>query len=290
MRHSDVRPQAFVACFDAETGRRRCARSILAAETPGGNQTDEITGNLLTFDQGSLYYNTNLGAVVAPAVRDGSVQWIVTYPRAKATRADASQNSGAHLYRDLNPCICYDGLVIAAPSDSPSIFALDASGGQMIWETREPTDATQLLGVAQGNLVASGDRLWWLDAATGKVLRKFPEEGSPLGYGRGLLAGDRVYWPTREYLYVLDQAASVPTAALREDPIALSGDRGASGGNLVSAGGILLIATPTKLFGFEQRGAKAVSPAPVAADQSSSPPAGPISLGQDARPRPKVQR
>ena len=63
MRKSDVRPQAHVACFDAETGRRRWRTMICAAETPGGGQTDEITHNLLTLEQGTLYYNTNLGAV-----------------------------------------------------------------------------------------------------------------------------------------------------------------------------------------------------------------------------------
>ncbi len=81
MRKSDVRPQAHVACFDLETGRRRWRTMICAAETPGGGQIDEITHNLLTFQEGTLYYNTNLGAVAAISARDGRLQWAAVYPR-----------------------------------------------------------------------------------------------------------------------------------------------------------------------------------------------------------------
>ena len=34
---------------------------------------------------------------------------------------------------------------------------------------------------------------------------KFPDSNEALGFGRGLLMGDMVIWPTREHLYVFQQ-------------------------------------------------------------------------------------
>jgi outer membrane protein assembly factor BamB len=157
MRKSDIRPQAHVACFDAQTGRRRWRTLVCAAETPGGGQAEEISHNLLTLDQGTLYYNTNLGAVAALAARTGRMQWASLYPRAKKAGPDGQDKRTAHFYRDLNPCIYYRGTLLVAPADCESLFALDAGSGEMTWETQLPEDVVYLLGVGHGNLLASGD-------------------------------------------------------------------------------------------------------------------------------------
>ncbi len=251
MRKSDVRPQAYVACFDVETGRRRWRTMVCAAETPGGGQIDEITHNLLTLEQGTLYYNTNLGAVAALAARDGRLQWATLYPRAKKASPDGQDKRTAHFYRDLNPCVYYRGTLLVAPADCESIFALDASNGELLWESYLPEDVVHLLGVGHGNLLASGDTLWWIDVERGKVVKRWPDT-TPLGCGRGILMGDQVIWPTSGELYVFDQDALLQRPTPR-DPIPLS-QRGAAGGNLVAAYGLLLIATPDKLFAFHQQG------------------------------------
>jgi outer membrane protein assembly factor BamB len=251
MRKSDVRPQAHVACFDAETGRRRWRTMVSSAETPAGGQAEELTHNLLTLEQGVLFTNTNLGAVAAIAARDGHVLWISTYPRAKRSSSSGQDKRAAHFYRDLNPCIYYRGILAVAPSDSEYILAFDATTGQMLWDSHLAADAVHLLGVGGGNLIASGDHLWWLDIEGGKVMAKWPEQ-SPPGYGRGILAGDKIYWPTRDALYVFDQHVSRPgQAPIVRDPILLNVDkRQAGGGNLVIGQGVMLIATPNKLFAF----------------------------------------
>ena len=65
MRHSDVPPHAYVACYDAATGRRLWRTSIGAADTPAAGRGDEITHNLLTLVGDRIFSNTNLGLVAA---------------------------------------------------------------------------------------------------------------------------------------------------------------------------------------------------------------------------------
>ena len=83
MRRQDVRPQAFVACFDPDTGRLRWRRFICGAETPARGVYYESSHNLLTLGGDTLYYNTNLGAVAAVATDDGRPLWVSLYPRAR---------------------------------------------------------------------------------------------------------------------------------------------------------------------------------------------------------------
>ena len=124
MRRHDIRPQAFVACFDADTGRLRWRRFVCGAETPARGVLPEYTHNLLTLSGGTLYYNTNLGAVAALRADDGRVLWVSLYPR--ALRGDLAKLA-PHWRRDLNPCVFDRGTLLVAPADSPRIFAFDAA-------------------------------------------------------------------------------------------------------------------------------------------------------------------
>jgi hypothetical protein len=112
-------------------------------------------------------------------------------------------------------------------------------------------------------VLASGDWLYWIDATTGRLLCQFPQPGptgagqaspSPRGFGRGVLAGGHVYFPTRECIYVFDQRPiqsdfGWQPRLVREIPLV---PRGVTGGNLVIADGILLIATGERLVAFGQ--------------------------------------
>ncbi len=260
MRKSDVRPQAHVAAFDLQTRRLRWRTLVCAAETPGGGQSEEMSHNLLTLHEGVVYYTTNLGAVGAVSARDGRLRWATVYPRAKKANPDGQDRRTAHFYRDLNPCVYDRGRLLVAPGDCESIFALDAATGQRLWTTQLPEDAVHLLGVGKGNLLASGDALWWIDARQGKVLKRWPDT-SPRGYGRGVLMGDQVVWPTAGELYIFDQDATRP---MLRDPIPLA-ERGAAGGNLLAAGSRLFIAAPDKIFGFVQQGQALPAEAPETA-------------------------
>lgn len=251
LRRSDVHSQAHVACHDAQTGRRLWRRFVCAAETPGHGQVDEITHNLLTLADGMLYFNTNLGAVAALSAPEGDIQWITLYPRGGQ---QSLGEQAAHYYRDLNPCVYDRGRLFIAPSDSNRILALDAATGAELWQSTLAEDVVHLLGVGQGNLLASGDRLWWIDAATGKVRDRFPAAGKPRGFGRGVLAGGYVYWPALDDIqkvYVFDQAAARTRRVIH---ITTPWDWSRTAGNLVVGDGFLLVATAQSLACYSEYG------------------------------------
>ena len=110
---------------------------------------------------------------------------------------------------------------------------------------RSLEDVVHLLGVADDQLIAGGHRLYWISLRredAGKVTHVWPDGSEKLGYGRGVLVGDSVWWPTREAIYVLESR----TARLKKR-IDLA-PRHAAGGNLLMADGRLIIATNDELI------------------------------------------
>ena len=230
-RHG-ARPQSHVACYDVRTGRPIWRQFVASAETPARGQSGECTHNLLTLVNDVIYVNTNLGAVAALSADTGRPIWIVRYPRAK--KGDLNQRA-THFYRDLTPCLYDRGRLIVAPADSESILAYNAATGLLLYETSLAKDVVHLLGVGGDVLWASGEKLWRINVISGKVAL-WPEGPTPKGFGRGVLAGTKVYWPTAQSIRVFDQITGQ-----EHPPIELEA-RGISSGNLVAAGNILLIA------------------------------------------------
>jgi outer membrane protein assembly factor BamB len=253
MRRNDIRPQVHVACFDTTTARMRWRRFVCAAETPARGALAECTHTLLTLSGDTIYVNTNLGAVAALAVEDGRIHWLSLYPRA---RGGNFLRLAAHWQRELNPCLFDRGRLYVAPADSPKVYAFDAATGRILWPGRrgdhpadtpvqDPLDdVVHLLGVSGDCLIASGHKLYWINTdgpRAGNIAHVWPEGEDKLGYGRGLLAGAYVLWPTREKVYVFHQQTAQLKKEIELAPL------GVRGGNLLVANGRLLIATPTEL-------------------------------------------
>ncbi|WP_406696671.1 PQQ-binding-like beta-propeller repeat protein [Singulisphaera sp. Ch08] len=251
----------YVACLDAESGSTRWVRYLGAASPDGDNMmpfgmggmgfgmasmSHDFGHRLLTLDGPTIYYQTNLGAVVALDAETGGICWVATYPR-----QDLAEG-GAKNERDLNPAIVHDGLVIVAPDDSVCIYAFDAASGRLVWRSEALPNGVKLahlLGVAKGRLIATGDRVLLFDVKTGKLLNTWPDGGHGYeGYGRGVLAGDRIYWPTKNEIHILDQASG-----LRADPsIKLQESFRTTGGNLAVGDGYLIVAQADALVAFCQ--------------------------------------
>lgn len=251
-QRDSVRTQAYVAAFDTKRGELVWQRFVVAAESFNQGPAVEYTHNLLAMAEGTLYFNTNLGVVAAVRARDGQIQWVTQYPQAPTDATDSGvsrQTPGC----DLTPCLVYQGLVLTAPADCDRVFALDAVTGQRVWDTPAGTGAdTQcLLGVGAGNLIASGSRLVWIDVQTGEIKARFPAsiDSALQGYGRGILAGERIYWPTLERIYVFDQHGPRQT----RQPIDLT-PMGLTGGNLLVSRDVLLIAAADRLSAFNTNG------------------------------------
>jgi outer membrane protein assembly factor BamB len=243
MRRSEVQPQAYVASLDAQSGQLRWRQFVCAADTPAGGAIAEVTHNLVTLRGNMLFLNTNMGAGAALNTWDGGLRWASLYPR--DVKGDLAKPP-AHASRDLTPSLYDRGVLFVAPADARSIFALDAFSGHLLWQSGpELEDVVHLLGVSGDCLIASGRRLYWVNlrgSDQGRVRRVWPDGRASLGYGRGLLAGDCVLWPTREKIYVFDLATGHPKKVIDLTP------RGVAGGNLLVAGERLLIATPDELI------------------------------------------
>ena len=261
LARDNVNLRRYVISIDRDTGSVLWRSPVLASGMVSGcEQASLVSHQLLSVAGGRIFVNTNLGAIACLDLENGQIVWLARYQRAAASADEAYARPDRFRYRDLTPCMVHGSQVICAPQDCPELFAIDSATGQLLWSTdaERVDDSNQLLGAYQQSLIVSGDRLYWLEAHSGKVLAAFPAGGvgevatalpSPRGYGRGLVVGGRVYWPTSNEIFVFDaqpnsEAPGKPPA-IRER-IRLD-TRGAEGGNLSLFGDGLIIAGPGRL-------------------------------------------
>lgn len=232
--------QNLVACYDAETGEQRWVKTV--CETPELKDGEKrVRHHLLTLAGSNLVYCTHSGAIVALDAESGRRQWGVRYPSRGLKTSEAHPSP-----RSLAPCCYADGRIYSAPADHDRILCLDSHTGKMLWQS-EPIEVVHLVGVAGGKLFLTmttphrGIRA--LDAATGSPRPPGwfqPGDGSDIpSFGRPLLVGSRIFWPTRDGLHVLEQSDGEPVAF---DP----GIRG----NLAASDGCLIAADTTTLSAY----------------------------------------
>jgi hypothetical protein len=214
--------------------------------------------------------------VAALSAEDGRVRWVARYPRITRRRDDEREDP--RFLRDLNPCVFHKGLVLSFPTDCNQIFALDSMSGQFLWATPEEStpDVAHLLGVSSDNLIVGGACLYWLNAYSGRFLAQCPENGlfakdkalaDVHGAGRGVLAGEVIYWPVQTNTDAASETHNLQIQVLRQQlrrteraweaervrEIDLS-DRvpglPLDAANLVISNGVLLLATPQHLIAF----------------------------------------
>ncbi|MFO0945114.1 MAG: PQQ-binding-like beta-propeller repeat protein [Planctomycetota bacterium] len=232
----DAMSQTSVVCFDAASGKVKWRTLVCEATNDLGSYVVS-TNNLLTLADNTIFYGTNLGAVAALNAQTGRLRWVSVYPRSKpiTTRAMTS------LAPDLNPCVHHQGKLFLAASDTAKIQCFDAETGRKLWDAHPPV--AHLLGVAKGNLIVTGNRVWGIDVETGKIRWYWPEN-TVASHGRGTLAGDFVYWPTKERIHVLEQA----TGKAARTPIELFDRLRLKAGNIVISGDHMLLAQSNRLL------------------------------------------
>ena len=225
-----------VACYEDPPGNPVWIAEL--AESP--SIADRTRHELLTLAGSNLVFCTHTGAVVAINAQTGKPAWAMKYPHVERTAANPPQ-------RDLSPPLYDGGRIFVAPSDADFLYALDSETGRPLWQSG-PIQVDQMLGVTHGRLVCSiagptrGIRGYnirdgnYLDPA-GWAVHDDPLLAS---FGRGLVSNDLILWPTKTDLFLLNPETGMPL----RPPI-----RGPHG-NLAYANGVVLVATPTELWGY----------------------------------------
>lgn len=255
-----------VAAFNRVSGELHWRSGALASgNVAGSDRSNLISHQLLTLAGGRLFYNTNLGSIACLDPLTGRIEWLTQYT-STTKRASAIPRPDRFRYRDLTPCLVAKGLVYCAPQDCPEVFALDATTGDLVWSTddQQTADAIHLLGISGESLIASGDRLIWLDRTNGKIQARFPGATtpgvvnalpSPRGLGRGAISGDQLLWPTAGEIFIFSARLPIPVGAGLPAPNIVRririDARGSDGGNIIVTDGRLIYASPSRVLMFD---------------------------------------
>ncbi len=226
-----------VTCYDdSATGRPNWVVDVADTDATAPRSRHEV----LTLAGGNVILALPQGLAVALDRHTGKMAWAFRSPPAARAPANGSQ-------QDLCPAVYSGGQLFFAPADGDKLFALDAESGRPVWEAG-PMQVEQILGATQNRVIVTvagpqkGIRAYDIATGSDQEPRGWRNHDDPFlaSYGRGLLTADAVLWPTKEKLYTL----SVVDGSVRGQPLANPH------GNLAYANGVLLVATPTELWGY----------------------------------------
>ena len=200
IRANEQSARAGVACYDLSSREKLWERWLCQANTPATGKSNELISNLLTYDAGTIYCNTNLGVVAAIRAQDGDIDWLRTYERQSTPILDGEST----YYRGPNPCVYHHGTVLALPTDSSSVLALDAATGHTLWRHACDGDAAHILGAVKDYVVLFDEGVQILDLYSGELLG---ERSTVENFSNGLLARDEegahVILPTQSKILAL---------------------------------------------------------------------------------------
>gem|GEM_PF-1365813 len=243
-RRSVPEDEIHIVCFDEDTGQLVWRQRVCATLKSVPEHFSLIGHRLLTLGDGRLFLDTGAGAIACVEATTGKLLWVSTF-EVLVTDETPFEFSDQRRH-GLTPCIYTDGVILAAPPEAKAVYAFDAVTGQMLWQQRLTEPVLHLLGVSGGKLIASGRNLWAFDVASGELSWPHGSVGftdaKSFGYGRGVLAEDGIYWPLKNEILLVDVASGALTRRFN-----LSDSIGEQGGNLLVAGGRLLIAQPHHL-------------------------------------------
>lgn len=255
-RRDDATLTSSLACYDVASGELIYETEVISSARPlPAAPASRMASSLVSYREGMVYYHGDSGAVAAVDAEDGGILWLVRYPRAELDNSAYPRRRRAAGGR-ANPVALLGALAIVGPADLDRLMALDAFDGRMVWATgeAEADDADQVLGEVDGQIIVGGDSLYRLDRSTGTVMDRWPAGTTqqihgalpqPRRQGRGLMAGQMVYWPTSEAIWVFDASTFVPVQKVDLRAI------GMLGGDLAAAAGMLVISDGRRVAAFE---------------------------------------
>ena len=244
-RRSTPEDEIACVCFD-DSGQLIWRRRICVSLRNSPDHYNLIGHRILTWGNGQIFVNTGTGAIAALDAQDGKLNWIVTY-RSNVEMNLARVNDPKQVA--LETCLYKNGVVFVAPADSNQLFALEASTGHLIWHKPDHDRVLDLLGVVNNQLITGGRNAVAFDVRTGeKNWQAGHEDADSWNYGRGWLTASHLYRPTRTTIEKIDvrNGALVRRFDLKED----AGRTQEWGGNLLVAGGLMIVAQPHRIVAF----------------------------------------
>lgn len=176
---------------------------------------DSLTGNLLRhvylcgigsewFDplyalppclaDGVIYFPTGRGVLAAMEGSDFSIRWVSRYDHAAGkTRGDSWLPA---------PAIAVADVVLLTPGDADALLCFDRASGRIRWMIPRG-DAQYVIAATDQRVWLGGETVAAIDVETGRPVWT---RACPPASGRGVLAGDRLYLPTRSGLVAIQAA------------------------------------------------------------------------------------
>lgn len=199
LRRSLPQEQINVACFDGDTARLLWNRKVGITVASTDETVNSASHLQVTLAEDSVFLSTDAGEIAALDAHDGALRWVRTYETDSPFTVRERRRTGH------TPPLYHDGVVYVAPLDSRRLFAIHAESGLLLWQREWPDPIQHLLGIVNDTLVVSGRSLWGI--RTDRGLPAWPNrqvgfddpEGS--SFGRGVIVGHDVWWPTREELW-----------------------------------------------------------------------------------------
>jgi outer membrane protein assembly factor BamB len=206
-KRDEMRTQSIVRCIDVASLKVIWEKSICNAETRGRGLRDEAIQTTLVLDGQRLYVAPQMGCVACLDASSGAMRWLMKYPRAAFPTSDAPETS--RWQRGLGGALLRGDLLVVLATDCEKVFALDGLSGAFRWCSRreQMNDAQYVLGATEEEIVLMGESIYWLDAETGRVKACYPERWVTVAqeqviphsaFGRGIWAGDAVWYPARD--------------------------------------------------------------------------------------------
>ena len=250
-----------VACYDdSATGKPNWVVDVADTDATVPRSRHEV----LTLAGGNVILALPQGLAVALDRNTGKIVWAFRSPPAARAPVNGPQ-------QDLCPAVYSGGRLFFAPAEGDKLFALDAESGRPVWEAG-PMQVEQIVGATQNRVIVTvagpqkGIRAYDIATGSAQEPRGWRNHDDPFlaSYGRGLLTADAVLWPTKEKLYTL----SLIDGSVIGQPLANPH------GNLAYANGVLLVATPTELWGYvvEPNDSAAAIPSQTLAPTGTVPP------------------
>lgn len=219
------------------TGRFRW-RTHLASGSTGGFGYRRPTLAIPTLINGTMFIQTNLGAIAAVDVNTGLVEWISVYGTADAGQQDRWQSTRANeiypwQYNPLFPLP--NGQLLSLPLDLDEVLLIDQNTGHISHRTPKGQmhQVNTILGVDGSRVYGLGEQLFCWDARSHSTVWARPLPESPI-YGRGACSDSRIYIPCRSGLFTYKMGGGEPTVK--------AWDHTQQGGNVVVLADRIIVA------------------------------------------------